>query len=215
MPRDAWNALVRRFGVKVAYRWAMHPERPFAGTIIWHQPDDRLSVWADWIAALPEKMPPGEGPAMRIRPFPTHLLAAANGGFGLDPQGIHGHGHWLRVATVGCALAQETGADPAVVHLFGLFHDCRRRNNGHDPDHGQRAADLVLELGVERLRLNARQAGVLAAACAGHTGGTAHPDITVATCWDADRLDLSRQGRQVDPGMLLTEAGRKRAGQDI
>jgi len=38
--------------------------------------------------------------------------------------------------------------------------------------------------------------------------GESHPDITVATCWDTDRLDLWRLDIEPDPARLLTVAGR-------
>lgn len=33
-------------------------------------------------------------------------------------------------------------------------------------------------------------------------------DPTIATCWDADRLDLLRVGIRPDPARLVTEAAR-------
>ena len=39
---------------------------------------------------------------------------------------FHGEGHWRRVATNGLDLAVETGADPLLVVLFGIFHDSMR-----------------------------------------------------------------------------------------
>jgi uncharacterized protein len=31
-------------------------------------------------------------------------------------------------------------------------------------------------------------------ACVGHTHKRTHPNVTIQTCWDADRLDLGRVG---------------------
>jgi uncharacterized protein len=36
-------------------------------------------------------------------------------------------------------------------------------------------------------------------------------NITVQTCWDADRLDLGRVGIKPDPKRLFTEEGKKMA----
>ena len=47
-------------------------------------------------------------------------------------------------------------------------------------------------------------------ACAGHTHERTHPDITIQTCWDADRLDLGRVGMTPDPYYLGTEAAKRR-----
>lgn len=41
-----------------------------------------------------------------------------------------------------------------------------------------------------------------------HTNGMTHNDATVATCWDADRLDLWRVGTRSDPTRLCTDAAR-------
>ena len=47
------------------------------------------------------------------------------------------------------------------------------------------------------------------AACAGHTHEKTHADITIQTCWDADRLDLGRVGIRPDPTYLGTTAARR------
>lgn len=51
---------------------------------------------------------------------------------------------------------------------------------------------------------------LLVRACSRHTGGTPEDecDINVLTCWDADRWDLSRTGKVVDPAKLCTEAAK-------
>ncbi|HEX9011960.1 MAG TPA: hypothetical protein VF813_00535, partial [Anaerolineaceae bacterium] len=41
-------------------------------------------------------------------------------------------------------------------------------------------------------------------ACAYHTRGYTEADITVQTCWDADRLDLNRVGIPTNPARLCT-----------
>ena len=46
-------------------------------------------------------------------------------------------------------------------------------------------------------------------ACAGHTGGINAADITIATCWDADRLDLGRVGVDPDPAYLFTDEAKR------
>lgn len=49
----------------------------------------------------------------------------------------------------------------------------------------------------------------LTLACCGHSEGlTAGADVTVLTCWDADRLDLGRVGKRPDPRRLCTDAAR-------
>ena len=46
-------------------------------------------------------------------------------------------------------------------------------------------------------------------ACAGHTDGDTDAQITIQTCWDADRLDLGRVGIVPDPSRLCTAEAKK------
>jgi uncharacterized protein len=48
-------------------------------------------------------------------------------------------------------------------------------------------------------------------ACIWHTEGVHHDDVTIATCWDADRLDLGRVGIVPDPKRMCTDFGREMA----
>ena len=84
-----------------------------------------------------------------------------------------------------------------------------RLNDGTDPEHGPRAAEFARTLQGRAFRLSATRFKLLHAACAGHTGGRTHPDNTVRTCWDADRLDLGRVGIMPDPSYLCTAAARR------
>ena len=47
-------------------------------------------------------------------------------------------------------------------------------------------------------------------ACARHTDGLTEADITVQTCWDADRLDLGRVGIEPQRKYLCTDAAKDR-----
>jgi uncharacterized protein len=49
---------------------------------------------------------------------------------------------------------------------------------------------------------------LLSIACTFHTDGRTDGDITVQTCWDADRLDLGRAGIVIRPDRLCTMAAR-------
>lgn len=128
--------------------------------------------------------------------------------FALDPAGIHGVAHWARVRHNALALAQETGADPQVVELFAFLHDLCRELDGHDPEHGPRAAKLAERLQGKHFRLRDEALWQLIEACHGHTDGRTHPDVTVQTCWDADRLDIGRIGAVPNPAYLQTPAAR-------
>ena len=131
--------------------------------------------------------------------------------FCLDWHGLHGVSHWVRVRRIGLQLAQSTGADPAVVELFAWLHDARRWNEGTDRLHGQRAADLAEELNGRFFDLDDVRLEHLVTACSGHSDGYTDADVTVQTCWDADRLDLGRIGIRPEPARLCTDAARDRA----
>jgi uncharacterized protein len=124
--------------------------------------------------------------------------------FPLGQDSIHGPEHWIRVEANGLLIASESGADITVVRLFALFHDSRRENEFTDPDHGRRGAFLAKSLLGHELHLDARRIDLLMEACEGHTDIMHHPDPTIATCWDADRLDLPRVGITPDPKFLNT-----------
>jgi uncharacterized protein len=123
--------------------------------------------------------------------------------------GYHGIAHWARVLQNGLRLAVLTGADVEVVQLFAILHDSRRVNEEWDPDHGPRAADYALELRGHLFDLPYSGLRLLHRACSGHTHERTHPDITIQTCWDADRLDLGRVGITPDPNLLCTAAARR------
>jgi uncharacterized protein len=123
--------------------------------------------------------------------------------------GAHGVAHWARVLENGLRLAGETGANVEVVSLFAIFHDSRRVNEGDDPDHGPRAAEFAASLRGLVFDLLGPEFRLLHRACAGHTHERTHPDATIRTCWDADRLDLGRVGILPHPSLLCTEAARR------
>ncbi len=122
--------------------------------------------------------------------------------------GIHGLSHWGRVLENGLRLAEVTGANPDVVTLFALFHDARRVNEGSDPGHGRRGADLAASLRGVLFDLGDEDFELLYTACDLHADGLTDGDVTVQTCWDADRLDLARVGISPHPDLLCTVAAR-------
>jgi uncharacterized protein len=94
------------------------------------------------------------------------------------------------------------------VELLAYLHDSRRLNDGRDPAHGMRAADLARSLRATVIDLDDAAFELLAYACHHHTEGLRTGDPTVLTCWDADRLDLGRVGIRPDPRYLCTDAAR-------
>ena len=140
------------------------------------------------------------------------LIARLREHFALDWHGDHGASHWARVKKNGLLLAQETNADFEVIELFAFVHDSCRVDEWEDPDHGPRAAEYAERLRFEKLfTLGDSQFLQLQSACAGHTHETTIEDITIATCWDADRLDLPRVGITPDPRYMATDVGARLA----
>ena len=119
--------------------------------------------------------------------------------------------HWARVLETGRTLARRTGARIEVVELFAVFHDARRLNDGWDREHGLRGADLASQFRRTHFHLSAGDFNLLYQACRDHTQGTTAGDITIQTCWDADRLDLGRVRIDLDRKYLCTEAARDSA----
>ena len=136
------------------------------------------------------------------------VIEAVRVRYALDLSGIHGLAHWERVRENGLRLARLTGARADVVELFAYFHDACRRNDGHDPEHGLRGARLARGLAGSVFDLDPEGLALLVEACTGHTHGGTVAQITVAACWDADRLDLARVGKTPRPELLCTDAAR-------
>lgn len=123
--------------------------------------------------------------------------------------GDHGVAHWARVLENGVRLAEETGANVEVVSLFAVLHDSRRINEVTDPDHGPRAAKFATEVRGSVFELDDHDLQLLFWACEGHTYERSHPDVTIQTCWDSDRLDLGRVGITPHPSRLGTEFAKR------
>jgi uncharacterized protein len=140
-----------------------------------------------------------------------NLLNAIRAEYALSWNGIHGIAHWQRVRENGLRLAEQTGADIAVVECFAYLHDSKRINDGRDPGHGRRGAALARSFQGTLLNLTGEQMELLVYACTYHTDGMTAADVTVQTCWDADRLDLGRVGKRPKPELLCTPAARESA----
>ncbi|MHB8834280.1 MAG: HD domain-containing protein [Candidatus Methylomirabilia bacterium] len=138
----------------------------------------------------------------------TATIAAVRAQYRLDWDGIHGRAHWERVLENGLRLAGLTGARTDVVELFAYFHDACRHNDSRDPEHGARGAELARSLAGTVFDLDPQGLALLVEACTGHTRGETVAEATVATCWDADRLDLARVGKTPRPELLCTDAAR-------
>ena len=127
----------------------------------------------------------------------------------LDWHGLHGISHWARVRTNGLMLAKENEANTHVVELFSFLHDARRISEQGDAGHGVRGAELAAQLNGRYFEATPEEMDLLRHACMHHSDGLTIGDITVLTCWDADRLDLARVG--ITPRALCTDAAKKDA----
>jgi len=128
--------------------------------------------------------------------------------------GSHGPDHWRSVAWTGLHLTRHLPlADPVVVALFGLLHDAGRiPGHGSDPDHGPRALPLARSIAESGLiRVEQRQLALLMEAIARHSLPTVSAEPTIGACFDADRLNLWRQGLRPDSRLLSTEHARRPA----
>jgi uncharacterized protein len=125
--------------------------------------------------------------------------------YALPLEGIHGVPHWARVLENGRRLSETTGAQREIVELFAVFHDSRRINEGVDDGHGRRGSELAKELRDVTYKLDDKAFELLIQACDLHTEGYLDGDVTLRTCWDADRLDLSRVGISPRAEKLCTE----------
>ncbi len=138
----------------------------------------------------------------------------------MRPWGLHGLAHWWRVRHNGLLVADAMGANPRVVRLFAIFHDSHREDDGYDLHHGPRAAAWLKRVreghagthgACETTRavicaLPTDEFEALHAACDLHTSATRHDNPTVAACFVADRLDLSRVGFRPDPQRMPAPA---------
>jgi uncharacterized protein len=136
------------------------------------------------------------------------VLRAVLQDYALPWNGDHGIAHWARVLEIGEKLTEMTGARLEVVRLFAVLHDSKRLNENTDPDHGPRAAEFARTLRGTAFVLDDDDFERLHRACFGHTHERTHPDVTIQTCWDSDRLDLGRVGIFPDPYYLSTNAAR-------
>lgn len=126
------------------------------------------------------------------------------------PKGMgdtHSVEHWDRVARFGRMLYQE-GADMNVILAFAYLHDSERKDNAEDIEHGMRASLLIDRIRKTELRaLSDEQIEKLKRACELHTIEHRTGDITIDTCFDADRMDLLRVGIMPSPERMATQRG--------
>jgi len=149
------------------------------------------------------------GPGLSETDF-QQVVRAAKERFVLNLHGIHGVPHWQRVRENGLRIARYSGANRLLVELFAYLHDCCREDDQSDPGHGERAAVFAETLRGTLIHLNDEDFALLHQAIRDHELGLTRGDVTVITCWDADRLDLGRVRKRPNPVYLCTEYARKK-----
>lgn len=130
--------------------------------------------------------------------------------FRLSQGSLHGYQHWKRVERLGKYIGATNGSDIAIVSHFAYLHDAVRHSESEDVLHGLRAGDYVQILASQKhISLNQSQLNTLVLACKTHNTITATIlNPTLATCFDADRLDLWRMGIQPIESLLFTDKGK-------
>ena len=111
---------------------------------------------------------------------------------------LHGEDHWKCVALAGLWIAERTpGADLEFMLTFAALHDVMRENDGNDPMHGPRAAQLLVGLlddpGLDGFAPQTQRSRDLLYAISHHTeteNARHHPNVNVGICWDTDRVNL-------------------------
>ncbi len=121
---------------------------------------------------------------------------------------IHGYSHWQRVERNGLLLATPE-VNITVVRIFAYLHDKCRESDGEDIEHGKRAANMLPEIRYKLLKqLTDEEFALLSTACELHTTTLKTGNITIDTCFDADRLDLERVGIIPNPKRMATINGK-------
>ena len=139
----------------------------------------------------------------------NEFIKFARNRFRLNWEGIHGAPHWSRVRNNGLILAEHTGANTRVIEYFAFIHDLGRENDGFDPEHGNRAAIIAEQIAGDLIDVTPQELELLTTACKGHSDGHMLADVTVMTCWNADRLDLGRVGIKPNPDRLCNPYARE------
>lgn len=119
----------------------------------------------------------------------------------------HGLPHWQRVERNGIILATSE-VNITVVRVFAYLHDKCRIDNGYDVEHGKRAAIMIDGVRHTLLKeLTDNEFELLSKACELHTITLRTGNLTIDTCFDADRLDLERVGIVPYPNKMATVKG--------
>jgi uncharacterized protein len=121
---------------------------------------------------------------------------------------VNGPEHWERAWQNAQVLIPQTKANATVVELFCYLHDCCRIHHGQEPGHGLAASKFIEEHKGEFSFLSEKEYQLLLKACGEHTFLQHSDEPTIATCWDANRLDIGRIGICPKEQFLITPAAK-------
>lgn len=104
-------------------------------------------------------------------------------------------------------IAQRSEADVEAAMVAGFLHDCGRVDDGGGNRHAHDSATIARRL-LPRTFAHL-PIGRICEAIARHADGQITDDPLAGALWDADRLTLTRLGRDVREDLLSTEPGRR------
>ena len=146
----------------------------------------------------------------RERLYQNHISKIKISIFPNNDDDVHGYVHSLSVERNMMILCKQLNYGWGWgMWIFAYYHDILRLNDGADPDHGKRAADLLRGIRANG-NLNSVPIGLIDSicfACENHSTMLRSGDQLTDICFDADRLDLMRVGIKPDPKMMATHIG--------
>ena len=120
---------------------------------------------------------------------------------------VHGMGHLRRVSSTAGRMAAILDEDIESAVVGGFLHDCARTDDGGGTSHAHSSAQLAKDIMITcypHLDIARLCRGI-----AQHADGMITDDPLIGCVWDADRLDLSRLGIEVDLDLLSTFVARR------
>lgn len=126
--------------------------------------------------------------------IPKNILKEILNEYQLDLlNGMNGLNHWSRIIENAFLLSEYNKANKKVLVAFAFFHKIKRNNEEQDTNEGYKGAQL-LRYYENELGLNEEEFDQAYFACVNFNEFKTHDNLTIATCWDAERLDLMRTG---------------------
>lgn len=124
--------------------------------------------------------------------------------------GYHGIEHTKMVGRFALDLSVALNQNPIPGLFAAALHDCARKHNYYDEEHGPNAVPVANKLFKKdiSLFLNKKEQSQIITAIKNHTIGMNATDIISAILWDSDRIRLSWD-RTYKPEFFSTAPGRK------